>query len=136
MKLDVKFRETGAGRPSLTYIGEINIIKTVLKTLAFDAETDWPEAAMRHVARTILALIIAAGILVFVDVLPAYEDLALGRLQQGVEVLDKGGLARAGMPDDPHELPLRDREADVLYGDFFKGSPRAVYVAQILHTDL
>ena len=83
-----------------------------------------------------LPLDVAAAEFVFVDVPAADEDLAGRGLQQGVEMLDKGGFARAGMSDDPHELPLRDREAYVLYGDFFKGSPRAVYVAQLLHTDL
>ena len=67
------------------------------------------------------------------DILPVQQHAAGGRLQEGVEMLDEGGLAGAGMPQQPNELSRGDREAHALDGDLFKRSVRAVRVAQLLN---
>ena len=50
------------------------------------------------------------------QVLAVNVDLALGGSQQAIEVLDEGGLAGAGMPDDPSKLPLLYLDVEILQG--------------------
>ena len=50
------------------------------------------------------------------QVLAVNVDLALGGSQQAIEVLDEGGLAGAGMPDNPSKLPLLYLDVEILQG--------------------
>ena len=74
---------------------------------------------------------IAAGDLAAVDILPVQQHAAGGRLKQGIQVLDKGRLPRAGVAQQADALALSDAEADIVNADAFEGRAGAVYMLQI-----
>ena len=51
------------------------------------------------------------------DVLTAKQDLASGGIEQAQHAAAGGGLAAAGLSDEPEGLPLLDLKTHIVYGN-------------------
>ena len=100
-------------RPEADVAYHIHLEKLVLRILKHQPH---PGAQLPHV------------ISVFVNVLSFVEDSSGRRTDQPVQVLDQRGLPGTGMPDDPHELSLRDLEAHIFKCVLLIGRTRTVYI--------
>ena len=85
---------------------------------------------LEHQADGKAGLALALALLV-PDRVAGQQDLARGRLQKPVEVLDEGGLARAGMADDAQDLTLFDLDIDMVERRALEGSTCAINLGQV-----
>ena len=69
------------------------------------------------------------------DVPAVDDDAASGGLVQAVHVADQGALARAGGPDDAHEIPFFHLEADVVQSGHFAGHPGVIHIGKMFYLD-
>ena len=70
-------------------------------------------------------------VLILPDVLSHIEDLTVRRLHESVKMLDQRRFSRSRMPDDPHELPFRDLQIDILQCIYRKGCILIICIADI-----
>ena len=69
------------------------------------------------------------------NALSAEQDIAIGRLEQSVQMLDKGGFSGAGMTDHAEKFALFDGKRDMIDSDMLEWGADAVGVREVLHLD-
>lgn len=70
-----------------------------------------------------------------VQILSVHKDLAGGRLQKTVQVLNKGGFAGTGMADDAEKFTVFNRHADIIERDGAQGTAFGIAMGQVADFD-